>query len=222
MIIKPNTKLGEVAVKLLATTVSLAAIREAGGVEERVVGVLVQIAAFRLLGEVGVLSEPPLSKEAQRICERDGATLHVWGTDLVHTANGKETVLTGAHGIEGDLGSCLVHGHTWTRQEMVAGIIRAVDRLRIEPQEIRPVPTAAALPDDPQERATALLEMIWPWLRQHDLSARDTALLCTTLVSYALMHTPDPELAAWVRENVGTIMDKVIAKTSTAVTKTAN
>lgn len=44
MIIKPNTKLGEVAVKLLATTVSLAAIREAGGVEERVIGMLVQIA----------------------------------------------------------------------------------------------------------------------------------------------------------------------------------
>lgn len=226
MIIKPNTKLSEAGVKLLATVVSLVAIRdevdEAGefGADLYDPAHDTLFDAFHLLGEVGELgaeSEPPL-EQLPTICERDGARLFAHGSDLVHLKAGKETVVNDDHEMEGDLGSIVVDGHEWRWQEMVAGVIQAVDSLQIEPREIRPEPTVATLPNDPKERATALLEMIWPWLRQHDLNAHDTALLCTTLTLHALMHTPDPELAAWVRENVGTIADKVMAKTAAATT----
>ncbi len=224
MVIKPNTKLSEAAVKLLATVVTLVAIRdevdEAGefGADLYDAARDTLFDAFQLLGEVGVLgadSEPPL-EQLPTVCERDGARLFAHGPDLVHIKTGKETVINDDHEMEGDLGSIVVDGHEWRWQEMVAGVVRAVDSLEIEPREIHPEPTAATLPDDPNDRATALLEMIWPWLRQHDLNAHDTALLCTTLTLHVLMHTPNLELAAWVRENVGTIADKVMAKTKAA------
>lgn len=226
MVIKPNTKLSETAVRLLATVVSLAAIRdevdEAGefGADLYDPARDTLFDAFRLLGELAELaadSEPPL-EQLPTICERVGARLFARGPDLVHIKAGNETVVVDDHEMEGDLGSIVVGGHEWRWQEMVAGVIRAVDSLQLEPLEIRPEPTAATLPDDPKERATVLLEMIWPWLRQHDLNAQDTALLCTTLTLHALVHTPDPELAAWVRENVGTIANKVIAEAKAGAT----
>lgn len=66
---------------------------------------------------------------ARTVCERDGAVLHVWGADIIHTADGKDTIVEDRHELDGPLCSIVVDGHTWTWPEMVDGVMRVFREL---------------------------------------------------------------------------------------------
>src|SRR5262249_18283821 len=117
-----HTKLAYCAVALAAIKIKVNKAGQFGEDYEAARDTLFE--AFAIFGEVGVLSEPPLSKKAQTICERDGATLHVWGTDMIHTSSsGEETKVNDDDEMAGALGSIVVGGHEWRWGEMADGVI---------------------------------------------------------------------------------------------------
>lgn len=93
--------------------------------------------SFEAISSYTTLCDPPLDNEAQTICERDGATLHTRGTDVIHTTpNGKQVVIDDEHELEGQLGSVVVGKHEWTWGEMADGAIAVMQRILANAQHI--------------------------------------------------------------------------------------